>query len=60
MYFKLIYNPAPRAGYHARLYSASGQLLFWTHDYKTKQQAVDVCAEVRRNMRSDAPIYDID
>ena len=61
MYFKLLYNPAPDAGYHARLFGENPKrLLFWTKDYPTKQGAIDACAEVRRDMRADTVIYDVD
>jgi uncharacterized protein YegP (UPF0339 family) len=61
MYFKLIYNPDPDAGYHARLYGENPKrILFWTKDYKVKQDAINACGDVRREMRADTPIYDVD
>jgi len=56
MYFKLIYSE--KKLYHARLYNAAGQILFWTTEHATKQPVINVCDEVRRSMKSDTPIYD--
>jgi hypothetical protein len=57
MYFKLIYTD--KKLYHARLYNAAGELLFWTTEHATKQPVINVCDEVRRNMNAAAPIYDV-
>jgi uncharacterized protein YegP (UPF0339 family) len=57
MYFKLIYSD--KKLYHARLYNAAGQILFWTTEHTTKQPVINVCDEVRSNMKADTPIYDV-
>lgn len=57
MYFKLILSD--RGLYHARLYNANRELLFWTKEHQTKEPVVRVCDEVRRSMNAAAPIYDI-
>jgi hypothetical protein len=58
MYFKLIYGEESRL-YHARLYNARKQLLFWTKEYATKDAVVAVCGEVKQNMNAEVPIYDV-
>jgi len=58
VYFKLIFSD--KGLYHARLYNARRELLFWTKEHTTKQPVVNVCDEVRRNMNVSAPIYDVD
>lgn len=57
MYFKLIYTD--KRLYHARLCSSSGAILFWTKEFHTKQAAINVCEEVRKNMSTATPIYDV-
>lgn len=57
MYFKLIYTD--KKLYHARLCNSAGAILFWTTEHATKQPVIDVCDEVRRNMKADTPIYDV-
>jgi uncharacterized protein YegP (UPF0339 family) len=57
MYFQIIYSD--KKLYHARLYNSGGTILFWTKEFTTKQPAIDVCAEVRRNMSTATPIYDV-
>ena len=44
MQFQVIYTAS---GYHARLYNARGELLFWTREYDYKQEVIDICAEVK-------------
>jgi hypothetical protein len=57
MYFKLIYTD--KRLYHARLYNAAGDILFWTTEHATKQPVIDKCEEVRQNMTVATPIYDV-
>jgi hypothetical protein len=57
MYFKLIYTD--KRLYHARLYNAAGRILFWTTEHATKQPVIDVCDEVRQQMNTEVPIYDV-
>ena len=56
MYFKLIETDA---GFHARLFNADRQLVMWTKDHATKNAVVAVCAEIRREMNAETPIYDV-
>ncbi|HUN79122.1 MAG TPA: hypothetical protein VMU32_09395 [Solirubrobacteraceae bacterium] len=57
MYFKLIYSE--KRLYHARLYNAAGEILFWTKESATKQPIIDICDQVRRQMNAAVPIYDV-
>lgn len=52
MQFQLVYT---NAGYHARLFNARGELIFWTREYEYKQEVIDLCAEVKMSV-PDAPI----
>jgi uncharacterized protein YegP (UPF0339 family) len=54
MHFQLVDT---HAGFHARLFDAKGELIFWTREYDYKQEAIDICAEVKMGV-ADAPIYD--
>jgi hypothetical protein len=56
MCFRIIYTE--KRLYHGRLYNAAGHLLFWTTEHATKQPVIAACEDVRRNMRTDTPIYD--
>jgi uncharacterized protein YegP (UPF0339 family) len=56
MQFQLVYT---NAGYHARLFNARGELIFWTREYDYKQEVIDVCAEVKMGV-SHAPIGDVE
>ncbi len=57
MYFKLIYTD--KHLYHARLYNAAGDLLFWTTEHVTRGPVVAACEQVRSKMKADTPIYDV-
>jgi uncharacterized protein YegP (UPF0339 family) len=56
MYFKLVETDA---GFHARLFNANKQLVMWTKDHATKEAVIIVCGEIRSNMSTDTPIYDV-
>jgi len=56
MQFQLVYT---NSGYHARLFNARGELIFWTREYDYKQEVIDVCAEVKMSV-ANAPIGDVE
>lgn len=47
MYFQLMYHRVNDL-YHARLYSADGRDLMWTHSYRDPQTVINVCNEIKR------------
>ena len=56
MQFQLVYT---NGGFHARLFNARGELIFWTREYDYKQEVIDICSEVKMGI-TNAPIQDAD